>query len=143
MNDRRIDALMKLYKADNSVKGILDWAANRERNSSDTQVESFLKTVNLPRLELIASLRKLEHVGMGKFIAGRRGNPSRFAWAVGLVSAGRCAQGKMHILENLPDLTASSVQVLQKGEQMENLAKSIQITLTKDQLQNILHLVAQ
>ena len=140
MNDRRIDALTKLYKHDSNAKLVLDWVASRERNSSDTQIESFMKNVQIDRFELIATLHKLERVGMGKFIAGRRGHASRFAWAVGLVSAGRVAQGKMHTLENLPDLSESK-QLMTQGDIFRSEGKVIMLKLTREQLEDIIMMV--
>jgi Protein of unknown function DUF262 len=46
------------------------------------------------RRDIIALFRKLQELGCGQFVEGRRGWPSRFVWSAGLTSVGRAAAGE-------------------------------------------------
>lgn len=46
------------------------------------------------RSEIIATLKQLEALQCGKFIAGRRGRVSRFEWSVDCANLGRAATGE-------------------------------------------------
>jgi hypothetical protein len=144
--DVRIAELHKLYKNNEQAKLVLDWMATRSNNSSVTVLDNLLPKVDIERNDLINVLRTFEETGLGKFIIGRRGSKTRFAWALGLVSVGRVARGEMQVLEYLPSLETEpeernsnlrAVGDLIKEAQMKH-EEGISIILYPDQLRMIL-----
>ncbi len=83
-------------------------AAQRERDRTETTVERTITILNeagrkVSRGEAVDLFRRLEDLGCGQFIIGRRGAPSRFVWAVGIVSVGKAAAGESQIVEVIPE----------------------------------------
>ncbi len=103
--------LRKLYGSSPAAREILDHLASRGRSWRTTSVERILASVresdeDLSRGEVIDVFKALEECGCGQFKAGRKGWPSRFEWAVQMVSAGRVAAGET---EQVEDLTAEDL----------------------------------
>ena len=93
-----IDMLRNLYRDSRVAHAFLDLAARRERDRSETKVDSIWRLLGgegqaFERREIIALFRQLEKAGCGQFVEGRRGWPSRFVWSVGLTGVGRAAAG--------------------------------------------------
>src|SRR5262249_52052310 len=53
------------------------------------------------RREIIDLFRKMQDQGLGQFVEGRHGWPSRFVWSTGLISVGRAAIGEPQIIEHI------------------------------------------
>jgi len=90
------------------VRTILDHAARRHRNQTETKVDRILSIFwsqghDISRGQVIDAFRQLEDAGLGQFAAGRHGWPSRFVWSVGMVSAGRAAAGEPQEIEQIPE----------------------------------------
>ena len=87
-----------LYKKDECAKSILDYAASRTKNSSKISVDRLTRKIsqngaNFSRKDVINFLKKLESFKCGKFVVGRRGQPSRFEWEVEMIGLGKAARG--------------------------------------------------
>jgi hypothetical protein len=59
------------------------------------------KGVIANRAEIVALMKALEDVGVGKFVHGRSGHPSRFEWSTSLKSVGQAAVGEAVELEDI------------------------------------------
>src|ERR1039458_4312671 len=84
-----VDALRQLYRDNPVAKAFFDHSARRERDQSETKVDRILVRLradghNLRRREIIDLFRKMQDHGLGQFVEGRRGWPSRFVWSTGL-----------------------------------------------------------
>ena len=93
-----VDKLHAAYTIADSARTVLDYFASRSNNARETKTETLLKTLAkqgtaVKRPDLIDLFRTLEDAGCGRYIAGRRGHPSRFRWNVALTSVGRVAGG--------------------------------------------------
>lgn len=94
-----VSGLRNLYSDNACAKAILDYVASRKKNSGKTDVgrlEIVLRQEGgkFSRREVIAALKQLEELHCGFFIIGRRGQPSRFEWAVDMTVLGKVAQGE-------------------------------------------------
>jgi hypothetical protein len=71
-----------LYEGNQLAKALLDDLAGRVRNvnGNQTVVDDLVMETNCERQEAIALLRKFEDCRCGRFLTGRRGQPSRFEW---------------------------------------------------------------
>jgi hypothetical protein len=80
-----VGGLSAAYNEDSDVHLILDHFANRQRNRNVTEIEALLDTLaraSTPseKVALIRAFRRLDALGVGRFVTGRRGHPTRFEW---------------------------------------------------------------
>src|SRR5207253_721442 len=83
---------------------LLDYLAQRDRNRSETKIDRVLGNLSndgneIRRSDMIEVFRKLEELGCGRYVEGRHGHPSRFAWSIGLVGVGRISSGESQSIE--------------------------------------------
>lgn len=115
-----VKELRRLYSESGCAKAVLDHAAARKKNSARTDVDRLEIVLRqeggkFSRREIIGSLKSLEDLRCGSFIIGRRGQPSRFAWAVEMIGLGRAAQGEQTDVEVLDVVDAET----EEGEEPE------------------------
>jgi hypothetical protein len=99
--------LQAFYNSNGEAKAMLDHFASRERNRNEMTIDSLrhnLKAdgISVSRGAAIRVFRRLEELGCGRFVAGRRGHESRFKWDVGLVAVGQAAAGEAVPIEATP-----------------------------------------
>jgi hypothetical protein len=109
-----VDGLRQFYTENAVARTFLDHAAQRERDLSETSVDRTLAilkehAVESNRAEVVALFQRLEKLGCGQFIIGRRGRPSRLAWSASIVSIGKAAVGEQHVVAELPPTTTTVV----------------------------------
>ena len=100
--------LRQLYKDKPAARAVLDHLASRERNWSSTTVDRIQTNVgtnggDVSRADIVGVFRELEASGCGTFKAGRKGWPSRFEWAVQMVSVGQAAAGETEKVEEITE----------------------------------------
>jgi hypothetical protein len=110
--------LQQLYKTDEVAKAVFDHFASRERDRRETTIDRLRKNladdgVNISRGDAIGIFRRLEDLGCGRFVTGRRGHESRFKWDVGLVAVGQAAAG-----ESVPIEATSSIDLVEPVDDM-------------------------
>lgn len=98
-SDVNKDALRVLYGSGTAARAALDYFGRRQKNSRETKVERLQSALSadghdVSRGEIVEIFRRLEEIGCGVFVVGRRGGASRFQWAVGLTEVGRFAAGE-------------------------------------------------
>jgi hypothetical protein len=89
-------AIRQLYATDATARTILDEFASFRHNRTTTALEQLLFRLTnagkpVPKSEAIDVLRKLDELGCGDFITGRKGHPTRFAWRYPLSAIGKAA----------------------------------------------------
>jgi hypothetical protein len=99
-------AIRTLYVSDPVAKIILDEFGARQRNQQVTKLDQLLLRLSnagngVARSDAISILRKLDEAGCGKFLAGRKGHPTRFEWHYDLVSVARAATGEVQVVEQI------------------------------------------
>lgn len=95
LNGERIDQLRALYKTSAAAAKILDHFASRVRDRSVVEVDRIEQVLpDITRADIIDVFRKLEELGFGRFVVGRRGASSRFEREVSLPSLGKAAAGQ-------------------------------------------------
>jgi hypothetical protein len=101
------DKLKELYSSDHVAKAMLDVFGSWQRGQKMTELfrlsmdlrEAGTATANS---ELIRVLRKLDRLGYGNFVTGRRGHPTRFEWKYCPVTVGIAAAGIQPVRESEP-----------------------------------------
>ena len=99
--------MQALYNESAEAKAILDHFASRERNWRETTIDRLCWNLHqdgnaVSRGDVVRFFRRLEELGWGQFVPGRRGHQSRFEWTVGLVDVGRAAAGEAVKIEAAP-----------------------------------------
>lgn len=89
--------LKRLYRGNSTARLLLDWLASRDRNRNDTHFNRVLavlsaQDVTPTRAGMREVFRNLEKLGVGRFVVGRRGLPTRFIWTTPLTEVGQTAQ---------------------------------------------------
>lgn len=113
-NSVNIKGLKKLYQSDECAKALLDQVSTRKRNHFKTTVNHLMWLMHrggkeFSRREMIDVLKQLKEYGIGDFIIGRRGQPSRFEWAVEMIGVGKAARGENAEIEPLGDMATGEV----------------------------------
>lgn len=80
-----LEGLRAAYKEDGAVRLIVDHFASRERNQNETHLDRLEILLErggtvLSRSEIIRAFRRLDVLGLGRFIPGRKGHATRFEW---------------------------------------------------------------
>lgn len=99
LNKKVLEELKRYYKASESGRRMLDYLAGRENNSRKSLVERMGYVTGLSRADVIEVFREFEKMEFGRFVIGRRGQPSRFEWDVAMVSVGLVATGEGNAIE--------------------------------------------
>lgn len=95
------------------------YGANRQRNSEVTDIEQMRKLIevkhgeNLDSGKWLEAFKRLEDLGMGSLILGRRGKPNRFRWNYSLKAIGTAAMNGL-------TLTAHRIIPKMKGDKVVN-----------------------
>jgi len=104
MNDDEINSLRILYKNNLSAQRFFEWAASRQRDSADTDIDRISSVAKIARHEALALSRELQEIGIGKVIYGRRGAKTRIRWNYSLKSIGQSANISANSLKRIdPD----------------------------------------
>jgi hypothetical protein len=111
VNKKTVDELRKLYKSNAAARSLLDYFAARERNARRSPVERLCAVTGISRADVIDLFRKLEEMSLGRFLVGRRGQPSRFEWDFAMISVGQAATGETANIEQdeIEDVTEEAI----------------------------------
>jgi hypothetical protein len=82
-----LESLRSKYHQDAAVRLLVDHFGSRQRNQAVSPVDTLERALEaadtpLSRPQIIDALRKLDEAGIGRFIPGRKGYPTRFEWRV-------------------------------------------------------------
>lgn len=126
-----LTGIKELYKRNAIARDFLDHAAQRERDRTETTAERTIAILadagrKISRGDAIDLFRRLEELGCGQFVIGRRGAPSRFVWAVGIVSVGKAAAGESQTVDVIPE---TPIQTRETVNHLYHLRPDRQITL--------------
>lgn len=99
-------ALKALYSSDPTAKIILNEFGSRSKNQTVTKLDRLLVNLSdhnqhVSRTDAINVLRKLDELGCGRFLTGRKGHPTRFEWHYELVSVAKAATGEVQQVEEI------------------------------------------
>jgi hypothetical protein len=90
--------LRAAYHAEPSVRLLIDHFGSRQRNQTVSPVDTLERALDaagtpLTRNLVIEGLRRLDDLGVGRFIPGRKGHPTRFEWKVKSLQIRKFANG--------------------------------------------------
>jgi hypothetical protein len=105
--------LKSLYAKNPVATAAIDYFSGRQYNPRHTKVDLLIVRLaqrgsEFGRGEVIEFFRQLEKTGAGRFVIGRRGQPTRFEWDVQAISAAKAAKGEVGAVEVLPPGTPAN-----------------------------------
>jgi hypothetical protein len=116
-NDIAHDTILELrtmFRDDPAARALFEWAAARKNDASETSIAYLAQRAETTEANATKLARRLDELGCGEYIVGRRGGTSRIVWDYSLKSIGKAAkshQGESAVLEPKdPDLAAESVE---------------------------------
>ena len=107
MSKKIVKSLRALCRDFPNAYAILGWFSQYERHAETMTVDltermsttwsrdNMDEPVTLSRGDVIAVMRDLEEIGVGRFIVGRHNNPSRFEFAGNRSQIGKAAMGEV------------------------------------------------
>ena len=112
-----VAALQELYGADDAARNLFDWAAKRQNDATQTSIDYLAQRAITDRRKAIELAKRLQDLGCGEFVVGRRGAKSRIVWMVSLKSIGLAATGESPRIESIdPELVAETVDLKDDGQ---------------------------
>lgn len=110
-----IEGLRDMYRQNPVARAFLDHAAQRERDRAETTVDRIHAVLkgegsDPSRAEVVSIFQLLETLGCGKFIIGRRGKASRFAWSASIADVGRAAVGEQQTVSEIPETASEAIE---------------------------------
>lgn len=85
----KIGQLKKFISTSEVAGAFFQNIKGRTKNYSITTVQRAVRLTGAERKEVVEMFKKLQDLGLGEFIVGRRNSPSRFAWTVGMVETAK------------------------------------------------------
>lgn len=77
------EELQKLYREGGEVfRDFIDWLEGNysKKSPKETDVETLIEKLNISRLDAVSLAKKMEKIGCGRYITGRRGAKTRIEW---------------------------------------------------------------
>ncbi|MFZ1050040.1 MAG: hypothetical protein WBP65_13890 [Candidatus Sulfotelmatobacter sp.] len=116
------------YKVDPVAKLVFDHLGTFVTNMSTTKVDQLSWRLSSEqdapdRWQIIRFFRKLEQLGCGWLIEGRRGKKTRFSWSAGLVDVSHAAMGQ--------DVKIGPAPGLQDSEAEDDVGNPRQVSLAE------------
>jgi hypothetical protein len=80
-----IAGLRAAYVEDTAVRVIIDHFAHRQYNQNVTELDALRDKLErsgtpIDKSDLVRALRRMDALGVGRFLVGRRGQATRFEW---------------------------------------------------------------
>ena len=95
----QVQAIRRLYSENSINQAIFDHLASRVNNQKETKIDRIEYYLNEEGHEathgqVVRFFKRLEELECGRYVIGRRGGKSRFAWSVSLTDLGKLAVGE-------------------------------------------------
>jgi hypothetical protein len=97
----RVAQIRALYRADNLVALVLDWASNRDRDAKETSADRLVDQLHIAKPQVIKVFKQFHELGCGRLLYGRRGARTRLRWFYSLRSLGKAARGEASHLDEI------------------------------------------
>lgn len=99
--------IRQLYQSEDSFRKIFDHLASRTNNAAETKIPRMQAVlagqgIDIDRSTFKRFFEALEGEGCGRYIVGRWGYPSRFAWEVNLKGVASIAIGESQVMPDAP-----------------------------------------
>ncbi len=96
-----IDAasLQDLANSNPAAEAYFELLMKRKKNTREARVDRVVSRTGCTRSDVVDMFKKMEELGLGRFVVGRKGAPSRFQWHVFLTDVAQVYAGEDDELE--------------------------------------------
>jgi len=109
--------IRNLTSSSTVAQAFFEQLAGRVKNYRVTTVDHAIRlTGGSSRKQVVDLFKKMEELGLGHFIVGRRNGTSRFEWSVGMVETGQAALGESEDIEAIDE---SELEIAEMSEEEE------------------------
>lgn len=102
VSDAKASELKRLYKSNLVAKSLFDSLASRQNGATVTKARRAAQITGQDYRDMVRLLKELGEMGVGRFLAGRKGQETRIEWAFDVRSLGKVAAGGGSRLEEVP-----------------------------------------
>lgn len=93
------ESLRHLANENPAAAAYFELLMKRKKNTREARVDRVVTHTGCQRSEVVDMFKKMEELGLGRFIVGRKGSPSRFEWHVFLTDVAQVYAGEDNELE--------------------------------------------
>jgi hypothetical protein len=86
--------LISLRSTDSTAAALFDWFGSRQKGARVTKARVAAQRIECDYGDIMKVFKKLEEIGVGKFVVGRKGLESRFDWSLDVKSLALMAIGQ-------------------------------------------------
>jgi hypothetical protein len=104
MTQSILTQLQALYAESEVTKAFFEILAKRTNDAKQTRVNRMAQLIELADVavttrEIVRIMKRLEELGLGRYIPGRHSSPSRFEWSTSALAAAKAAIGQSSDLD--------------------------------------------
>ena len=129
IESRKVDDLRELYQVNRAARAVFDWATSRTNDAAETNLDRIEQKTQVSRSEAVEFARRIDDLGCGVFVVGRKGAKSRIRWNYSLKSMGEAAQRRTDSLDELDPDVAEDVVDQQPVTAIENVLIDAVLTI--------------
>ena len=93
---------MSLVEKYSAAEDLFEYLAYDTDSFRSHSVSLLARRTRVDYYDLVKVLKQLDHLSIGTFIVGRKGNDTRVNWSFNSVCIGKVGLGKKHFLEPVP-----------------------------------------
>lgn len=91
-----------LYRNDDCARALFDWFHNRTNSARETKARVASDRTGFEYGYIVELLKKLDDIGVGKYVVGRKGAETRIIWEFDVKSLAKIALGESQELQSVP-----------------------------------------
>lgn len=125
MNQALVEKLRSFYAVNEAARAFFDWAAQRQRNASETSLEAIEYRTGMDHSQAVTLGRNLSDIGICEFVSGRKGYKTRLRWHFSLSLIGLAAKGQKDVLSEELEEDWDGVDAVDADESNSDVSESL------------------
>jgi hypothetical protein len=126
------DEIAKLVARNDVNRAFFDALGTRIKTSDHVTVPHVMSITKGERFQVVKLFKRMEEMGLGHFLVGRRGGQSRFAWSVRVSDLAQAYAGEVDIVESASgeDLTEDATVEISEVNHEFSLRPDFKVAIT-------------
>jgi len=91
-----------LYRDHDTARALFDWFHSRTNSARETKARVASQRTDRDYGDIVELFKKLDEIGVGQYIVGRKGGETRFVWSFDVKSLALIALGESDELLSIP-----------------------------------------
>ena len=116
-----------LASSSEAANRLFEIFARRKKDSKQMTVERAAKLAACDYRSMTQIFKELDEIGVGKFVVGRRGHPSRIEWSYSIQSLGEIAEGQIDQPQEISSHSDIDDEIDDELEEASNLQHEFQL----------------